>query len=97
MAIKNFNKPIKTLKGEPIKQADGAIATMCDMVTIALIATMPSTKPEDKNSRYKLAQRIVAAGGELDFIPEELVMIKNCVSESCTVLVTGQIFEEVDK
>lgn len=104
----NLNVVLKNLDGSPVTEAvvdrmeEGkqvvrkvVEVTMAGIATNALLSVpqeqdMPT---QVKYNRYKLAQRIAGAEGEVELSAEEVSMLKDLIGKAYAPLVVGQAFD----
>ena len=87
----NFNRPIKNIQGEEIKDL-----TLKTVSVEALLATFPDEQSllgEEKAKRYVLATRIYANPEELDLTIEEIAKIKQLIGKGYGPLIVGQAWD----
>lgn len=94
---KNLDHVIVDLDGKPIAQDDSGKGKHADIRFVAvnaLLASVPGDNPtgDEKAQRYALAIRI-NAGGEQEFTPEELALVKRLVGQVYGPLIVGQVYE----
>ena len=101
---RNFNTTLKTLDGKPIKEqyvdADGKTAdrdvTLSTVAVNALLAGYEDERNlagDDKVKRFKLAQLINDADGEVEVTAEQVSLLKTLIAKGYTPLVVGQAYE----
>lgn len=88
----NFNKPLKTFKGEDMKDEFGKVQIIKDIVCARLYSSGDDMNQDEKFEAYNLMTRINAAEGELDISDKESVLIKKCCDKTLTAGAFGQIF-----
>ena len=91
------NAQLLNLDGTPMLQG-GDHLLLKDACVIALNSPAgrgngKSPTPEDILTRYRLAQRIYAAPGELDITAEDVVLLKVLGAEVLSVLAFGQMVD----
>ena len=88
----NFNKPLKTFKGEDMMDEFGKVQIIKDIVCARLYSSGDDMNQDEKFEAYNLMTRINAAEGELDISDKESVLIKKCCDKTLTAGAFGQIF-----
>ena len=88
----NFNKPLKTFKGEDMKDEFVKVKIIKDIVCARLYSSGDDMNQDEKFEAYNLMTRINAAEGELDISDKESVLIKKCCDKTLTAGAFGQIF-----
>ena len=91
----NFEQPIKTMKGEDIKDL-----TLRSVTVEALLAAFDDERSlagKDKAERYLLATRVHASQGDLDLSVEDIVKIKQLIGKGYGPLVVGQAWSMLEK
>ena len=88
----NFNKPLKTVRGEDMKDEFGKVQIIKDIVCARLYSSGDDMNQDEKFEAYNLMTRINAAEGELDISDKESVLIKKCCDKTLTAGAFGQIF-----
>ena len=88
----NFNKPLKTFRGEDKKDEFGKDQIIKDIVCARLYSSGDDMNQDEKFEAYNLMTRINAAEGELDISDKESVLIKKCCDKTLTAGAFGQIF-----
>ena len=88
----NFNKPLKTFRGEDMKDEFGIVQIIKDIVCARLYSSGDDMNQDEKFEAYNLMTRINAAEGELDISDKESVLIKKCCDKTLTAGAFGQIF-----
>ena len=93
----NFRQALKTLSGDEIKEGDAPV-TLGAIAINALLAAYPSEQPtgDEKVQRWRLAQKIFAAGESLDIRSEDVVLIKRLVGIAYAPLIVGQAFDMLE-
>lgn len=89
----NFNTPLKTFRGEDMKDESGNTQNIKDLVCARLYASGEDMSQEEKFEAYKLMTRINAADNEVDICDKESVLIKKCCERSLTTGAFGQIYQ----
>ena len=89
----NFNKPLKTFKGEDMKDEFGKVQIIKDIVCARLYSSGDEMNEDEKYESYKLMTRINAADGDMDISDKESLLIKECCNNTLTAGAFGQIFE----
>ena len=98
------DKPIKNRlatgrtdeKGFPILK-DGDDLLLKEICTTALLGNYDEKiDGNEKVRRFKLATEIHGSNGEVDLQAEEISLIKNLISKSFSVLITGQAWQLLD-
>ena len=89
----NFNKPLKTVKGEDMKDEFGKVQIIKDIVCARLYSSGDEMNEDEKYESYKLMTRINAADGDMDISDKESLLIKKCCNKTLTAGAFGQIFE----
>lgn len=96
---RNFNVVLKTLKGEPLKeQYEDTVrdVTLASIATNALLANYEDEKNlsgDDKVKRFKLAQQINDADGEVEVTAEQISLLKMLIAKGYSPLVVGQAYD----
>lgn len=101
---RNFNVVLKTLKGEPLKEQyvgpDEKLLerelSLSGIATNALLANYEDEKNlsgEDKVKRFKLAQLINDADGDVEVTAEQVSLLKSLIAKAYTSLVVGRSYE----
>ena len=101
---RNLNVVLKTLKGEPLKEQyvgpdDKPLErdlTLASVAVTALLASYDDEKNlsgEDKVKRFKLAQQINDADGDVEVTAEQVSLLKSLIAKGYTPLVVGQAYE----
>lgn len=101
---RNLNVVLKTLKGEPLKEQyvgpdDKPLertVTLSGIATNALLANYEDERNlsgDDKVKRFKLAQQINDADGEVEVTAEQVSLLKSLIAKGYTPLVVGQAYE----
>lgn len=88
----NFNKPLKTFKGEDMKDELGKVQIIKDIVCARLYSSGDDMNQDEKFEAYNLMTRINASEGEMDISDKESVLIKKCCDKTLTAGAFGQIF-----
>lgn len=89
----NFNKPLKTFKGEDMKGEFGKVQIIKDIVCARLYSSGDEMNEDEKYESYKLMTRINAADGDMDISDKESLLIKKCCNKTLTAGAFGQIFD----
>lgn len=89
----NFNKPLKTFKGEDMKDGFGKVQIIKDIVCARLYSSGDEMNEDEKYESYKLMTRINAADGDMDISDKESLLIKKCCNKTLTAGAFGQIFD----
>ena len=89
----NFNKPLKTFKGEDMKDEVGKVQIIKDIVCARLYSSGDEMNEDEKYESYKLMTRINAADGDMDISDKESLLIKKCCNKTLTAGAFGQIFD----
>ena len=94
---KNVDVVLHDLNGKPIPEdaSDGSKPATIRFVAVnALLATVPNEAPtgDEKAKRYTLALSL-NKGGEHEFTPEDLSLIKRLVGQVYGPLIVGQVYE----
>nr|DAL67126.1 MAG TPA: hypothetical protein [Bacteriophage sp.]DAL84139.1 MAG TPA: hypothetical protein [Caudoviricetes sp.] len=89
----NFNKPLKTFRGEDMKDEFGKVQVIKDIVCARLYSSGDEMNEDEKYESYKLMTRINAADGDMDISDKESLLIKKCCNKTLTAGAFGQIFE----
>lgn len=92
--LKNVDTPIVNLDGSTIQQKD-TVVTIRDVLENALLAPIDGLTGTQKVARYRLAMA-VHAGGDVEFKPEDLVLVKEAVGSTMPTLSVGQVFDWCD-
>ena len=99
----NLNFAFVNLKGEPIPRGEGKEnSTQLNLKTVCVSSLLGSYQDErieglEKLSRYKLAVKIFNAIDEVELTVEEIALIKKLIAKMFSVLVTGQVWEYIEK
>lgn len=91
---RNTTAAIKTLTGEPIKdgQADLTLGAVATNALLMPYEDERNLSGDEKVKRFKLAQRIHDAAGEVDISAEEITLLKSLIAKAYTALVVGQAY-----
>lgn len=89
----NFNKPLKTFKGNDMEDEFGKVQTIKDIVCARLYSSGEDMSEDEKYECYKLMTRISAADGDMDISDKESLLIKKCCNKTLTAGAFGQIFD----
>ena len=89
----NFNKPLKTFRGEDMKDEVGKVQVIKDIVCARLYSSGDEMNEDEKYESYKLMTRINAADGDMDISDKESILIKKCCNRTLTAGAFGQIFD----
>ena len=89
----NFNKPLKTFRGDDMKDEFGKVQVIKDLVCARLYSSGDEMNEDEKYESYKLMTRINAADGDMDISDKESVLIKKCCNKTLTAGAFGQIFD----
>lgn len=94
----NFNQKLKTLDGKEVKDNDGKPLTLGSVSVNALLSNIPNEKVDGKEKvrRYELAKTL-NRGGSIDVKSEDIVKIKELISQAYTTLIVGQTHELLEK
>jgi len=95
--MKSVDAILYDLSGKPVSQTDASDskpATVGFVAVNALLSPVPGENPsgDEKAQRYALALRL-HPGGEHEFTPEDLALIKKLVGQLYGPLIVGQVFE----
>ena len=100
----NLNIQLKEYDGRPAKDDKGEPIVIRDLVSRTLFEGKgirrtgnPDTDDDNRFKAYRLSQRVMAADGEIDLSPEEMVLIKQAASAFQGAGVYAQIRELIDK
>ncbi len=91
---RNMTAVLTTLTGMPIKDGEASL-TLGAVATNALLMPYEDERNlsgDDKVKRFKLAQRIHDAQGEVDISSEEITLLKSLIAKAYTPLVVGRAF-----
>lgn len=91
---RNFATTIKNLDGKPLKEGDKEV-TIGSLAVNALLTPYDDERNlsgEDKVKRFKLAQRIHGATGEIEIQSEEISLLKSLIAKAYTPLIVGQAY-----
>ena len=89
----NFNKPLKTFRGEDMKDEFGKVQVIKDIVCARLYSSGDEMNEDEKYESYKQMTRINAADGDMDISDKESILIKKCCNRTLTAGAFGQIFD----
>lgn len=94
---KNVDQVLCDLNGKPIPEdaSEGSKPATIRFVAVnALLASVDGENPsgDEKAKRYSLAIKL-HAGGEHEFAPEDLALIKRLVGQVYGPLIVGQVYE----
>lgn len=96
---RNLNVVLKTLDGQPLKEDhNGAVSDvlLSRLAVNALLVNYPdeqSLSGEEKVKRFKLAQQINDADGDVEVTAEQVALLKSLIAKGYTPLVVGQAYE----
>ena len=96
---RNLNVVLKTIDGEPLKEDHNGIirdVLLSRLAVNALLANYndePALSGEDKVKRFKLAQQINDADGDVEVTAEQVALLKSLIAKGYTPLVVGQAYE----
>lgn len=93
--LKNLDTQILSFNGDQL-QVDGKPGLMKDVIFNALIVPDKDMDGEGKFKRGKLAERVYS-GGEQDFKPEELALMKEVIGKFYPQVVVVRVWEFLDK
>ncbi len=89
---RNFTTPIKNLDGRPLKEGDREV-TLASIAVNALLTPYEDERNlsgDDKVKRFKLAQAIHDAQGEIEVTVEQVALLKSLIAKAYTPLIVGQ-------
>ena len=96
---RNLNVILKTLDGKALREAheSGERDVLLSRLAVnALLMTYEderSLSGEDKVKRFKLAQQINDADGDVEVTAEQVSLLKSLIAKAYTPLVVGQSYE----
>lgn len=96
---RNLNVVLKTLDGEPLKEDHNGTARDVLLSRLAVNALLvnyhdeQSLSGEEKVKRFKLAQQINDADGDVEVTAEQVSLLKSLIAKGYTPLVVGQAYE----
>lgn len=96
---RNLNIVLKTLDGEPLKEDNNGTVRdvlLSRLAVNALLVNYPdeqSLSGEEKVKRFKLAQQINDADGDVEITAEQVALLKSLIAKGYTPLVVGQAYE----
>ena len=96
---RNLNVILKTLDGKPLREAHESgerDVLLSHLAVNALLVNYPdeqSLSGEDKVKRFKLAQQINDADGDVEVTAEQVSLLKSLIAKGYTPLVVGQAYE----
>ena len=96
---RNLNVVLKTLDGQPLKEEHNGTARDVLLSRLAVNALLANYEDEknlsgdDKVKRFKLAQQINDADGEVEVTAEQVSLLKSLIAKGYTPLVVGQAYE----
>ena len=97
--IKDLDTPVLDLDGEQVidrvKGVDRPATVKNFIVNALALVNSEQVTGEEKMKRYKLAMRL-NEGGEQEFTPEDLVLIKSVVATMYSPLIVGQVYDWAD-
>lgn len=100
----NPTTPLKTIKGDELKDPEGKPVTMGEIAVQALLAThvddngrAENPSGEEKMRRYMLAMKIEGATLPVDIKAEDVAKLKELVGKAFNPLVVGQFYENVER
>ena len=92
---KDTDREITNIDGSTLIEGDKPVRMKNVLVAALLAPGAESSTGEEKARRYKLALA-ASSGGEIDYSPEDLVLIKRVVGAVYGPLVVGQVYEWAD-
>lgn len=95
MAVKNLDVTVLDMDDNPVPKEKGIPLLLKDVAITALngnYADEQSLSGEEKFKRFDLAMK-VNKGGEQDYTPEEIVLIKRIIGKAYGPLIVGRAFE----
>lgn len=95
MAVKNLDVTVLDMDDNPVQKEKGIPLLLKDVAITALngnYADEQSLSGEEKFKRFDLAMK-VNKGGEQDYTPEEIVLIKRIIGKAYGPLIVGRAFE----
>jgi hypothetical protein len=95
----DFSQRLKSIDGSELTE-NGKPLTLGVIAVNALLEVVP--KNEDptadvKVQRWKIAQRVAGADGDVDITVEEIVLVKRLIGVAYGPLVVGQAFEMLER
>lgn len=96
---RNLNVVLKTIDGKSLREAHEAgerDVLLSRLAVNALLVNYPdeqSLSGEDKVKRFKLAQLINDADGDVEVTAEQVSLLKSLIAKAYTPLVVGQSYE----
>lgn len=90
----NLDYQFLNMEGEP-EQRNGKLLTMRRVCSLALGAPIEKENidGEEKYSRFRLIERILGAGLEIELTPEEVVKIRQLVGKVFSTWYSGQAWK----
>lgn len=89
---RNFTAPIKNLDGKPLKEGDREV-TIGSIAVNALLTPYEDERNlsgDDKVKRFRLAQSIHDADGEIEVTVEQVALLKSLIAKAYSPLIVGQ-------
>ena len=99
----NFATHILTLDGTPMHKSaqtepgkEPEVATLGWICVEALLRPGPEKSGEEKYKLFALAMKI-GEGGEIDLLPEDVVLLKKKIGDTFPPLVVGRAFDLLNR
>ena len=96
----DLNAAITNLEGVPMTDEKNVVATVRASLCNALLAVYADEERvsgEEKLKRWKFAQKLYTAKDTVEIKAEEIVLLKTLVAKAYTPMVSGQLWELLDK
>ena len=96
---RNLNVVLKTLDGQPLKEEHNGTARDVLLSRLAVNALLANYEDEknlsgdDKVKRFKLAQQINDADGEVEVTAEQVSLLKTLIAKGYSPLVVGRAYD----
>ena len=85
-----------TLTGQPVQDEAGLPVILRDVACMALLHAKGDLKTQEKHARWKLAQAIAKAEGEMTIAAEDALRLKDAVGSIYGPLIVGPLVEMID-
>lgn len=95
----NFDTPILSIDGKPIKKDADAIFTLRDVCVSAILADTPEVQKMDaktKRALGHLADRIFGCKEPINLPAEDIVLLKDAIPRAYGVLTTTRALDILD-
>ena len=96
----NVAAVLKDLKGEEMMNPDKTPVLLKQIMVNSLTALGPDDKNvsgDEKYKRWKLAQKIEAADGEMDLKVEDITMIKKLIGQHYMTVAVGAAYDLIEQ